>query len=153
MTVRARSWKQKDPLYRGDAAAAVAVPVPGANPSIVRHILYLEGAGRETPYLSASESLETAERFAGNGGRVWSTTTAAARKRGVTHVGHTELLVLLNGKGKGKAKWSSAFEVQQARRYVEQHLEHLLDFSGHTTLTTAELEAFLVQLFQQESLA
>ena len=40
----------------------------------------------------------------------------------------TELLSLMKGNGKGKAKWPSAFEVMQARRYVEQWEEHLLDF-------------------------
>lgn len=34
----------------------------------------------------------------------------------------------MNGNGKGLAKWPSAFEVMQARRYVEAHREHLLDF-------------------------
>jgi len=34
----------------------------------------------------------------------------------------------MKGNGKGKAKWPSSFEVMQARRYVEQWGEHLLDF-------------------------
>ena len=36
----------------------------------------------------------------------------------------------MKGNGKGKAKWPNAFEVMQARRYVEQWGEHLLDFHG-----------------------
>jgi hypothetical protein len=51
-----------------------------------------------------------------------------AKKEGVSHISKTELLNLMKGNGKGKAKWPSAFEVMQARRYVEQWGEHLLDF-------------------------
>lgn len=51
-----------------------------------------------------------------------------ARAESVAHVSRTELLSLMKGNGKGKAKWENAFEVMQARRYVEQWNEHLLDF-------------------------
>ena len=52
-------WRRKtDPLYRGDAADAVLIPVPDADASIVRHILYLDGYGRATPYLSTTERME-----------------------------------------------------------------------------------------------
>lgn len=54
-----KTWKMsKDPLFRGDAKNAVCVPNPGADDSIVRHVMYLEGPGRETPYLSTSEEYQ-----------------------------------------------------------------------------------------------
>ena len=141
------AWRSTDPLYRGDAADAVVCPTPRADASVVRHVLYLEGAGRETPYLSATESAAVAERFAGKDGRTWQTSTTKARAETVKHLSHKELVELLQGKGKGKAKWRSALEVQQARRYVEQHLEHLLDFSAHNDVTIAELQALVARLF------
>lgn len=121
-------WKaSKDSLFRGDTAAAVRLPTPRADDSIVRHVLYLEGPGRETPYLSTTESRDTARRFAGSGA-VWQTSVATAKANAVDHISNSELLSSLQGKGKGKAKWSDAYEVMQARRYVEQWSEHLLDF-------------------------
>lgn len=122
-----RMWKMsKDPLFRGDARNAVCVPNPDADDSIVRHVMYLEGPGRETPYLSTSEEYELAEMF--SNGAVWETFVAVARKESVGHISRTELLSLMRGNRKGKAKWPNAFEVMQARRYVEQWGEHLLDF-------------------------
>ena len=123
-------WRKKtDPLYRGDAADAVITPVPKANHSIVRHILYLDGFGRETPYVSTTERTEVAALFAVRGG-IWTTTVPLAEQNGVGHIDNKQLLGLLKGKGKGRAKWSNAYEVLQAKRYAEQHFEHLLDFIG-----------------------
>ena len=123
-----RKWKiSKSPLYRGDSKDGVSVPSPHADNSIVRHVLFLEGPGRETPYLSASEEYDAASNFA-TGGIVWETFVKVAKLEGVKHLGRTELLSLMKGNGKGKAKWSRPFEVMQARRYVEQWSEHLLDF-------------------------
>jgi hypothetical protein len=123
-----KKWKpSKNPLLRGDSKSGVRAPSPSADDSIVRHILYLEGPGRETPYLSASESSEAAEFFA-QGGTVWSTFVKRANENGVRHISNSELLSLMQGNGKGRAKWDDAFEVMQARRYVEQWAEHLLDF-------------------------
>ena len=124
-----KKWKMsKDPLFRGDAKNAVRVPIPAADDSIVRHIMYLEGPGRETPYLSTSEVYEFAEKF--STGAVWETSVALAKKESVGHISRTELLSLMKGNGRGKARWANAFEVMQARRYVEQWGEHLLDFRG-----------------------
>ena len=123
-----QKWKaSKDPLYRGDVASGVRAPTPAADASLVRHVLFLEGPGRETPYLSASESLETARHFAGSGA-VWETSVGKAKESSVGHISNSELLSSLKGNGKGKARWDDAFEVMQARRYVEQWSEHLLDF-------------------------
>lgn len=67
----AKKWKQKkDPLYRGDFKDRVSAPTPNADDSVIRHVLYLEGPGRETPYLSTSERRGVAERFA-QAGSVW----------------------------------------------------------------------------------
>lgn len=120
-------WRMsKDPLFRGDGKNSVCIPNPDADDSIVRHVMYLEGPGRETPYLSTSEEYELAETF--SNGTVWKTFVTVARKESVGHISRTELLSLMKGNGKGKAKWPNAFEVMQARRYVEQWGEHLLDF-------------------------
>ena len=51
-----------------------------------------------------------------------------AEANGVAHIDNKQLLSLLKGEGKGKGKWSNAYEVLQAKRYAEQHFEHLLDF-------------------------
>lgn len=122
-------WKKKrDPLFRGDAAAGVALPEPKANLSIVAHVLYLGGAGRESQYQSTTESEEVANHFAGTTGRVYRTTAQRAEQHGVGHVSQVELIQLLRGKGKGRAK-GGALRVIQARRFVEQWAEHLLDFT------------------------
>lgn len=136
----AKTWKSsRDPLLRGDARSGVRVPVPSADDSIVRHVLYLEGPGRETPYLSVSESFEAAKRFAQDG-TVWTTFVKKAAAHGVGHISRTELLSCMKGNGKGNAKWDDPFEVMQARRYVEQWSEHLLDFREITEpVTTVQL--------------
>ena len=124
----AKRWKQsKDPLWRGDGQDAVSIPTPSADGSVIRHVLYLEGPGRESPYLSLSERHAVAEQFS-RAGRVWKASVAQAKANGVVHISNSELLGLMKGNGKGKAKWSNPFEVMQARRYVEEHSEHLIDF-------------------------
>lgn len=129
--MRTRSaWKaSRDPLYRGAFSSTPGDPVPGADPSIVRHILYLEGFGRATPYLSASEEHDSAAFFAKNhDGAVWETAVPRLTPEGIAHRSRKELLQLLKGKGKGDAAWHSAHQVMRAAVYVEEHLEHLLDF-------------------------
>jgi hypothetical protein len=124
-------WKLKrDSLYRGDRRGGVTLPVPRANCSLVRHILYLEGHGRETPYLSSSESLATAARFAGGDGSVYIGRPEHWPTVGVEHRSRKELLLLLRGKGKGDAQWHSAFEVMRAHQFVEESEEHLADFAA-----------------------
>lgn len=136
-----RKWKlSKDPLYRGDAKDSVCVPNPDADDSLVRHIMYFEGPGRETPYLSTSEDYELAGNFAD--GTVWQTFVKTAQQESVEHISCTELLSLLKGNGRGKAQWSSAFEVMQARRYVEQWREHLLDFRAAANPSAAVKKIF-----------
>jgi hypothetical protein len=88
--------------------------------------MYLEGPGRETPYLSTTEDHDVAEHF--SCGLVWQTMVRIAQAESICHISRSELLQLMKGNGKGRAKWPSAFEVMQARRYVEQWGEHLLDF-------------------------
>lgn len=139
-----RKWNPgKQPLLRGDSKSGVSVPSPSADDSIVRHILYLEGPGRETPYLSTSEEFEAAKVFA-QGGAIWATSVRKANDSGVRHISKSELLSCMKGNGKGKAKWNSAFEVMQARRYVEQWSEHLLDFR-----TIAEPAAVVALIFER----
>jgi hypothetical protein len=85
-------------------------------------------ARRRTTH-STSESWEVAQRFAGSTGRVYECAVLDAEAQGVRHISRTALLGLLRGRGHGRARWGSALEVMQARRYVEENLEHLLDFA------------------------
>ncbi|MEP7120769.1 MAG: hypothetical protein ABJE95_07665 [Byssovorax sp.] len=95
----------------------------------MRHILYLDGAGRETQYHSTSEERDAASHFAGQtGGRVYETMVATVQAAGVRHISKIELLGLLQGTGHGDANWPSAYEVMTARRYVEQWSEHLINY-------------------------
>ncbi|GAB5545863.1 MAG: hypothetical protein SangKO_056230 [Sandaracinaceae bacterium] len=127
MPKKSATWQQKrDPLFRGDGDPVASVD-PKAHPSIVRHVLYLGGPGRSTPYHSTSEEREVAAMFAKRG-RVWRTAVSRAKAQQVEHISRLDLLGLLKGKGHGAAKWKSAFEVLQARRYVERWSEHLLSY-------------------------
>lgn len=144
-----RKWKPlKDPLYRGDIRDAPSTPSPRADRSVVRHVLYLGGAGRESPYLSLTEDEIVALRFAGNDGKVYSTHVKILKDRDVGHIPRRELLQLLRGTGKGRACWSSAWEVQRARQYVEENAEHLADFSGHDNMTEEELRALVTDVLK-----
>lgn len=145
------SWKlTRDPLYRGDSASELSLPTPSANRSIVRHILYLEGYGRETPYLSTSEALAAAQRFAGSQGMVYIAYPKAWPPFSVKHRPKKELLLLLKGKGKGDAEWPSAYEVMRARQYVEEAQEHLADFTDAHEVSTQDLREIVNGLFKSK---
>ena len=143
------NWKVKThSLFRGDKNGGVSTPVPSADRSIVRHILFLEGQGRETPYLSTSESPDVARRFAsGFETKVYTSAPASWAAKGVKHRPRTELLGLLKGKGKGDAAWKKAYEVSKAAQYVEESLEHLADFSSRTDLDAVALQELTSKLF------
>ncbi|MBN1611669.1 MAG: hypothetical protein JW940_33855 [Polyangiaceae bacterium] len=133
----ASSWRANhDPLYRGDGRT-LSSPDPKADPSIVRHILYLDGPGRPTPYHSTTESREVAARFAEPNGRVFETKARRITANGAKHVSRVELLGLLRGTGKGDARWRSAFEVMQARKYVEEWREHLVGYAAFPDVAAA----------------
>ena len=121
------SHKKVDPLFRGDGADAVWVPNPVADPSLIRHILYIGGYGRESPYLSTSSEESSAGRFAA-GGRVWKTTGELAERLGAKHLSQSDLETILKSSTKGRARWDNAWQRLQARKYVELHAEHLIDF-------------------------
>ena len=146
MVVRRATWKLSDPLFRGDTAGGVQAPDPAGPPSIVRHVLYLEGAGRASPYLSLSESRDSAQYFAGSG-RVYRTTLAAATAADVGHLSQRELTRLLQGNGQGDAAGSRPYQVAQARKYVEQWQEHLFDFRGWIGRDPGAARATLNSLF------
>ena len=147
-TQRGRWRHQRDPLLRGDHVDHVGLPTPAADQSIVRHVLYLEGAGRESPYLSTTELEEAARYFAGEG-RVWKTMLRTIRAEGLGHVSRRELLDLLKGTGKGRARWRSALEVAQARRYAEQWFEHLIDFAPLSPIAEPELRTVVDRCFDK----
>ena len=121
------TWKVRDPLLRGDAVDEVALPNPTATASLVDHILYLGGRGRQTRYLSLTEALPTAEHFAGDGA-VWETTVSRLAASGAAHRSRKELLGLLKPPGKGPATKHTAYELMLAKGYVERWSEHLADF-------------------------
>lgn len=142
------AWKlTRDPLYRGDQTQGASLPCPRASPSIVRHVLYLEGYGRETPYLSASEDRGLASHFAGTNGKTYIAYPKQWPSLGVAHRPRKELLQLLRGHGKGDAEWPSAYEVMRARQYVEEWQEHLADFTTIEDSTPHSLRALVDQVF------
>jgi hypothetical protein len=139
-------WKKaRDPLYRGDASDGLAIPLPAAKLSIVAHVLYLEGAGRETPYQSTTESEAVATQFARRNGKVYRTMAKKAEQHKVVHLSRIELMQLLRGTGQGKAKWTSALEVMTARRYVEMWAEHLLDF---TNVPSSDAKTVVAEIYE-----
>lgn len=121
------SHKKADPLFRGDGSDAVSVPNPAADPSLIRHILYIGGYGRESPYLSTSSEESSAARFAA-GGRIWKTSGEFAERLGAKHVSQSDLQTILKSSTKGRAHWNNAWQRLQASKYVELHAEHLIDF-------------------------
>lgn len=90
----------------------------------MRHILYLGGYGRESPYLSTSAQETRAARF----GRLWKTSGELAEGLGAKHLGQIELETILKSSKAGRARWRNARQRLQARKYVELHAEHLIDF-------------------------
>ncbi len=140
--------KKDQELFRGDDRSGVHLPLPGADPSIVRHILYLEGKGRATPYLSTSETAEVAERFDDTRyTAVWVTSPREAAKAGAGVIPLTELRQLLQGEGRGAARWSgknAPWLVKRALQLAEGNLEHLLDFRS---LAEAEMEPLIGGIF------
>lgn len=145
------TWKaSKHALFRGDAKGGVLPPVPSADASIVRHVLYLDGPGRLSPYLSTTESHKVAKHFARRQGLVYRTTVSSAKAVGVSHRSRKELLQLLKGRGKGDAAWHSPYEVAQARRYVEQWAEHLYDYRGLIGLDPVVLTEITSALFEED---
>jgi hypothetical protein len=137
-----RRRRPPQPLFRGDDAKAVASPDPSSNRAIVSHILYLDGIGRPTPFTSTSDSRDSAAHFAGPRGRVWETDAPKAIGLGARHLAKKDLLHLLKGYGKGRARWNNALEVAQARAYVLRWSEHLIDWKGHASIASAIAEAF-----------
>lgn len=123
-----KAWKaKKDPLFRGDVADGVRVPVPDADRSLVRHLLQLESMGQDSPYLSASESEEVARHFARDDGWVYRAEVPEWGPHQVRHVPSKELLQLLRG-GHGDAHWHSIAEIFEAACNVKRDFEHLADF-------------------------
>lgn len=142
-------WKEaEDPLFRGDSVEMPAPPLPDADPSLVRHILQVDGPGQQSPYLSTTESEETATYFAVPKGFVFSTSVTALKEAKVGYIGKTELLQLLVGQGKGKASWHSAAEVKRAAELVEKHAEHLASFRPHHAANEEELRQIVQETFR-----
>ncbi len=129
MAVAPRAWRKIDGLCRGDAKTGVAVPDPRASLRVVAHILYLGGPGRATQFTSVSEREDVAENFAGRHGKVWRTTLPSARSNHADPIPRLQLMRDLTGRGKGVCAWDDPWEVSQARVYVEQWSEHLLDWN------------------------
>lgn len=147
---RKTTWrwrKSRDPLFRGDGTE-LTTPTPGSDLSFVDHILYIGGRGRETPYLSLSESEAVAERFAGSRGKLWRSRVPDAESESVRHVSRTQLLSYLKGAGKGEARGVDPYLLMRARSYVESSAEHLYNFSELVLLSEEELVALLGRVFE-----
>jgi hypothetical protein len=143
-------WGIDDPLLRGDHGDSVSVPDPAAPDSIVRHILFLDGAGRATPYSSTTEDEPTARIFAGRDGRVWFTLVDRIQTAELRYISNSELLGLLRGKGKGAAAWPKASEVLLARARAEEWGEHLIDFRALKGRAAADVKTTVDVLFTKE---
>lgn len=142
-------WKEADdPLFRGDSVEIPDPPRPRADPSLVLHILQLDGPGQPSPYLSTTESEDTAAYFANPKGFVLSTSVPVLREAAVRYIGKTELLQLLVGIGKGDARWHSAAEVKRAAHLVEQHAEHLASFRPHHEADEEQLRQVVRKTFR-----
>lgn len=144
------TWGVDDALLRGDNAESVGTPDPSGSTSIVRHVLYIDGAGRSTPYASTTEDLATARMFATQHGRVWHTLVERLENNGLRWISKQELLSLLVGKGKGDAAWPRASDVQQARAFVEQWAEHLVDFRSLEGKSEQDVQAVVGAVFSKE---
>lgn len=136
-----RTRKPQATLFRGDHRDGVATPDPRAPDNVVRHILFLEGYARATPYTSTSSSRETAARFAGSSGRVWSTSPEHAAVQSAEHISNAELMQNLRGRGRGRRFKGSPSEVAQARVYAETTSEHLLDWCSCGRVNAAGMRA------------
>jgi hypothetical protein len=123
-----RTYRKSGDLFRGDASEAVSVPNPAADPSLVRHILYLGGYGRESPYLSTSSEETSAAKFARGGGRIWKTSGQRAERLGAKHLSQDALLAILKSSTTGRASRRNTRQRLEARKLVELHAEHLIDF-------------------------
>jgi hypothetical protein len=143
-----RTSKKADPLFRGDGSDAVSVPAPVAEPSLIRHILYLGGLGRESPYLSTSGDRTLADKFATRGGRVWKTSGALAEQLGAKHISQSDLQATLKSSKTGRASWSNARQRLLARKYVELHAEHLIDFIPFKQ-TPAAVKGAVLKMFEK----
>jgi hypothetical protein len=132
-------------LLRGDQPDAVSVPDPNASNLLIRHILYVDGYGRQTPYLSTSELREIAELW----GVVWETPSSLASSHGATHIRKDELLSIIRVSRRGRAGWPRRLERLQAMRYVEDNHEHLLDYTAFRDRPAAELTDAVKKTFSR----
>ncbi len=88
-----RPWKEsEDLLFRGDSLEIPDPPDPTAEASLVRHILQVDGPGQQTPFLSTTESEETARYFALPKGFVLSTSVPVLQEADLGYIGNKELL-------------------------------------------------------------
>lgn len=121
---------------------AVALPDPRSRRPLVSHLLFLDGQGRATPFTSTTELRKVAAVFAKPSGKVWQTSAQVAQAAGATHITRKDLLHLLKGRGKGRARWNDPIEVAQARAYVQRWSEHLLDWTDHPDVAAGVSAAF-----------
>lgn len=143
-----RARRSAHVLFRGDSETGVATPTPSSKTTIVEHILYLGGYGRETPFTSTTESEDAAGHFAGPSGAVWTTEASHAIAAGAKHWSKSTLVGNLRGFGKGRAKWTNRWEVAQAQQYVKRWSEHLLEWSEQSS---PDVVAAIGSVFQKRS--
>jgi len=120
------------PRYRGNDDEVAGRPAPKADSNLVRHVLYLGGRGRATPYLSITADRDEAATF----GALWKTSSAALRSSGAKHLPNDALIAALTS-NKGRARWPSTKDRLRAAKYAEEHGEELADFSAFDDESTA----------------
>jgi hypothetical protein len=113
----------EDHLYRGNDDEVAGRPDPAADRNLVRHVLYLGGRGRATPYLSITADRDEAAFF----GLVWQTSSAALASSGTKHLQNDALIAALK-RNKGRSRWPSTKDRLRAAKYAEEHGEELADF-------------------------
>jgi hypothetical protein len=119
-------------VYRGNSDDVAGRPEPSADSNLVRHVLYLGGPGRSSPYLSLTADRATAVDF----GTLWESSVAALNSAGARHL-PTEALITALKRNQGRSKWPSARDRQRALKYVEQHGEELADYRSFSDARSA----------------
>lgn len=143
-------WGIEDPLQRGDSAHAVTPPAPKGPDSIVRHLLQVDDS--RSPYLSTTERISEAKRWAGKSGTVWHTFVAQIESAELRWISRVELLEMLKAGKDAAVAWPRRSDLLTAQQYVEESAEHLIDFRSLTDQSGESVRAIVGSLFSKDAL-
>lgn len=143
-------WGIEDPLQRGDSAHAVTPPAPKGPDSIVRHVLQVDDC--RSPYLSTTERISEAKRWAGKSGAVWRTFVAQIESAELRWISRAELLEMLKAGKDAAVAWPRRSDLLAAQQYVEESAEHLIDFRSLTDQSSESVGAIVGNLFSKDAL-